>query len=291
MFRIYMKYRVLIAILALVAVIAAAAFLVYRAPSEQEPAMSTAPRADVLGLRNKVLKETANNIPAWDGYYEIERDEDVFLWWIGEDGYSTYNTAYEALIVIKEIGVASYDFPENDPAVSAVISTASAQFQNNGYVENRTNYSGPENEYALYDYIKSYENADEVCSIVVNRDAAGFGAAEMSIGCVARETVAENLQEQKPFLDALGLRHEGYIVYNIQNAGNAYRVSVGLRRTGYYAILVEQDGGLEKIYEGQEFPECALFDEYEVPVELVESCFEEGATIDRETGKEWEWSS
>ncbi|MBI2050580.1 MAG: hypothetical protein HYT31_02135 [Parcubacteria group bacterium] len=247
--------------------------------------MSTVPRADLLGFQNDVLRSIVNSIGVRSGI-QVNRSEDAYMRWITDEGYTLSNTPYEAIVINKKWYASADDSPETDSDFSDIITIASKKFEDNGYTLNQANYSGTENDYALYDYAKPYENDDEACSVGVNTDIWGSDSSiSMSIACTSRETIAKNLQEQKPFLDTLKFQHMNATIEHIDSSGDFYRVEVGLARTGYYVVLGETAGQFKEIYTGQESPDCMLLDQHSVPWELVPACWDGTQVIDRLTGE------
>lgn len=92
-----------------------------------------------------------------------------------------------------------------------------------------------------------------------------------SFACVNAKDIAEVVQNEMPFLQALGDLRGAAVTYETQ--GDFAAVGVFGEDLGYYnAVMIRSDAVWKVIFKGQEPPSCVLMQEYSVPKSIYGQC-------------------
>ncbi|MCK5212107.1 hypothetical protein KAJ89_05380 [Candidatus Parcubacteria bacterium] len=205
---------------------------------------------------------------------DIKLQTESSLWWNDEDGYSILVPGIESMEIYKDDGVGADDFTQSN-FVGELLAIVEQVLSARGYILDKRNSSVDETDRRFYDYIRAYENDEELCVIRVNPDYSSHGCSDNMFMCNTIEiTCANDLfgsqTEQRPFLEALNLKNKEAIVRIEKQIGDYFQVAVGSRRTGSMTLIKKENTGLRLLYMSQEDPSCEIIEKENIPNNVLE---------------------
>ncbi len=232
-------------------------------------------------LRNRsITEELSARFRSLDKSSIIQKN-DYQMWWDDNEGYSLLASTTESILVVKNtFGFDQYDqnlipaeiFKEESKIASEV-------FIERGFALNKRNSSASTTDDSLWDYVQAYEKGNYLCTVTVNSEAStypggGFGEKakmgyQLYVSCT--DKLAETEAEQRPFLEALGLKGKGQYAMLAVAEGDYFRVETGGRRGGQSAILKKENGKYRIIVMTQESLLCSLIKKEKIPEAISDS--------------------
>ncbi|AKM84184.1 TPA: hypothetical protein DCZ46_04080 [Candidatus Campbellbacteria bacterium] len=213
------------------------------------------------------------------------KNENRGFWWNSGDGYNIFVPADESVTIIKT-GVAPV---ERDLVARKYFdeegSLADLVLMNRHFIFNIENSSTSTSDKKFYDYVQSYENGDEKCSVIVNPDFMSYPKIidmGYSMSVVCGNDFEKAKDEQAPLIDSLGLKNTKNVVILKNRMGDFLKVGISSVRSGGYAILKKEGENYRVLFKGQEDPFCNLIKEENIPENILKSfgingCFIDGA--------------
>ena len=243
---------------------------------------------------DSVKLEIENKKPKY--FKSIENDEDGYLWWITEDGYSIITNSIPATYVRLNInsdmeknsrGPIANDFKELTEIVKGIMQKQGFklnQLNSNKEIETDMNSK----DYTFYDYIQAYEKAGIKCVAKASgdinySDKDGKDYLSYEFSCTTDEKIKQSYTIQAPFIDLIITdkdidfeevnmedRRKNTAIRSIFINENEANASVGQRRTGWSAFFYKDSNKWKLITQGQAAPLCSVLEEKGVPKKYQE---------------------
>ncbi|MCD4761870.1 hypothetical protein K8R32_02820 [bacterium] len=233
-----------------------------------------------LTTSQTVTEELASKFKSTMPDVDIKFQKESFLWWNDEDGYSILVPGIESIEISKDDGARVDNFTKSS-FVRGLLEIVDQVMEDRDFSLNEKNTSIDETDKKFYDYVRAFENSEELCVVRVNPDYSSHGCADNMFMCNEVEITCGNdlvgsQTEQRPFLEALDLQNKEKIIRTRKQIGDYFQLGVSGRRAGSEAVMKKEDSGLRLIYMSQEDPLCELLDKEKIPSNVLSSFKIEG---------------
>lgn len=197
------------------------------------------------------------------------------VWWISKDNLNIINDNSSGIQLnvndcVADIGSGKLFYTtaqELGPKVDSIVRKA-------GFSKNLKNSSKDIDDDRFYDYVQAYERGNQKCVFIANPDCASLiGEAQMyyafSFACT--DDFENNYKAQAPFLKDFEIKDA--VIRVDKKIGDYMRIIVNYRRSGSYIIAKLVDGKWKELFAGQDYPPCAIINQYQIPKEISSDCF------------------
>jgi len=226
--------------------------------SSPTPIITPAPVAQLTP--EKVLGEIKDKISK---QFSVSGVGDANFNWLRDDNYAIR-------IVGKEVEVyESEEFTNINSEVETLLTL-------NGFVKNDSNsYSYDRFDTGPFIFTAAFENNQTKCLAEWRKGFEDPGGQQHDLfykmSCGLYDQQGDPLNEIFPALKTRGL-------YTLKKTSGNYAIGdSGMFPCcgGAFWIAVKEDNQWKKIFEGQESPQCEVVDQYQIPQEIYENCFED----------------
>lgn len=206
----------------------------------------------------------------------VKKIDNYSMWWVSEDGFSILNQ--DVVAVVTGVDCSKDNYENSKEKVEEMKISFSSQIDEllyqRGFKINDDNTSVSYDDDSFYDYIRGYEKDDKKCLLTINSDCAGYSSEDVNyaveFSCTNNFEV--NYQTQFPILEDLQLFDQ---VITINKETNDFLLlAVNGRRSGYALIAKKINGKWVKVHAGHEGPTCDVVENYEIPNEIISSCWD-----------------